>query len=80
MTIAFSTLFSWLLKKRVHQIELFMKFPCDVQREVLNGLLDRAQDTEFGKKYNFSQIRAEKDDYTEEGVVWARYKGEDFDE
>jgi len=61
MTIAFSTLFSWLLKKRVHQIELFMKFPCDVQREVLNGLLDRAQDTEFGKKYNFSQIRTEKD-------------------
>lgn len=44
------------MKKRIHQIELFMKYPQDVQNELLKKLLLTAQHTEVGKKYYFSSI------------------------
>ncbi len=47
---------SWLMKKRIHQIELFMKYPHDVQREWLKKLLHSARDTEWGQKYEFKSI------------------------
>src|SRR5690349_22540429 len=47
---------SWLMKKRMHQIELFVKYPADVQQEWFHSLLRDAADTEYGKKYNFSGI------------------------
>ncbi|HET8735543.1 MAG TPA: GH3 auxin-responsive promoter family protein [Pricia sp.] len=47
---------SWLLKKRYHQIELFLKYPAEVQEEVLQELLEIAEDTEIGKKYEFDTI------------------------
>ncbi|MEM9142391.1 MAG: GH3 auxin-responsive promoter family protein [Bacteroidota bacterium] len=47
---------SWLLKKRYHQIELFLKYPKEVQEEVLEQLLAVAEDTEFGKTYDFDSI------------------------
>lgn len=47
---------SWLLKKRYHQIELFLKYPAEVQEEVLQQLLEIAEDTEIGKQYEFSTI------------------------
>lgn len=47
---------SWFLKKRIHQIELFLKFPNEVQNELLLNLIQRAKATEFGKKYEFSTI------------------------
>lgn len=40
----------------MHQIELFMKYPIDVQDEWMRKLLRNAKDTEFGKKNNFSSI------------------------
>ena len=49
----FNSIASWLLKKRYHQIELFLKYPGEVQAEVLNQLLEIAEDTEIGKKYDF---------------------------
>ncbi|WP_291868621.1 GH3 auxin-responsive promoter family protein [Maribacter sp.] len=52
----FNSIASWLLKKRFHQIELFVKYPAEVQTEVLNQLLEFAEDTEIGKKYNFESI------------------------
>jgi hypothetical protein len=54
----FNSIFSWIIKKRIHQIELFKQYPFDVQNEVLMTLLDRAKDTEWGKKHNFSGIRS----------------------
>lgn len=48
---------SWLMKKRMHQIELFMKYPVDVQQEWMLSLLTDAADTEYGKTHNFSDIR-----------------------
>jgi len=51
-----NSIVSWLNIKRLHQIDLFMKYPFDVQRETLLKLINRAANTEFGKKYNFSKI------------------------
>jgi len=40
----------------MHQIELFKKYPLEVQNEVLISLLKNAKNTEFGIKYNFNSI------------------------
>ena len=47
---------SWFLKKRFHQIELFLKYPCEVQNELLFNLIETAKDTQIGKKYDFTSI------------------------
>ena len=52
----FNSIASWLLKKRYHQIELFLKYPAEVQQEVLQQLLDLAEDTELGKGHEFGTI------------------------
>ncbi len=49
---------SWRMKKRFHQIELFMKYPNEVQREVLFDLLDTAKNTEWGRRYGFEDIKS----------------------
>ncbi|MCK4570140.1 MAG: GH3 auxin-responsive promoter family protein [Bacteroidales bacterium] len=46
----------WLIKKRFHQIELFMKYPHEVQGELFKKLLNTAKDTEWGKRYDFKSI------------------------
>lgn len=48
---------SWFLKKRIHQMELFIKYPAEVQQELLEGLIDKAKNTQFGKKYDFASIK-----------------------
>ena len=49
---------SWFMKKRMHQIELFMKYPHDVQDEWQSKLIRAAKDTEFGKNHHFSSINS----------------------
>ena len=36
----FNSVASWFLKKRIHQIELFMKYPNEVQQELLYSLIN----------------------------------------
>ncbi len=60
----FNSIASWLLKKRYHQIELFIKYPVDVQQEVLRQLFDYAKDTEVGKMHHFDSITT-YEDFTE---------------
>ncbi|KAB1069741.1 GH3 auxin-responsive promoter family protein [Tamlana haliotis] len=48
---------SWFLKKRFHQIELFLKYPNEVQNELLLSLIQFAKDTEFGKEHDFDSIK-----------------------
>ncbi len=55
MTIINSVI-SWFMKKRMHQIELFMKYPHDVQDELFKRLITSAKNTEWGKKYNYSSV------------------------
>ncbi|MEN8120068.1 MAG: GH3 auxin-responsive promoter family protein [Bacteroidota bacterium] len=50
------SIISWATIKRMNQIELFEKYPVDVQQEQLFNLLKSAQNTEFGKKYDFTSI------------------------
>ncbi len=52
----FNSIASWLLKKRYHQIELFLKYPEEVQEEVLLQLVEIAEDTEIGRRYGFDSI------------------------
>lgn len=51
-----NSLFTWLMKKRIHQIELFMKYPHDVQEEWFHTLIESAQSTEWGKLYDYKSI------------------------
>ena len=52
---------SWVLKKRMHQIELFRKYPHEVQIEWFNKLINTAKNTEFGKKHHFKRIKSRQD-------------------
>ena len=47
---------SWFLKKRFHQIDLFLKYPYEVQNELLTTLLGFSKNTEIGQKYDFASI------------------------
>ncbi len=57
----FNKLFSWWMKKRIHQIELFLKYPIEVQNEWFNGLVQRAVDTEWGERYGYKKIGNQND-------------------
>ncbi len=48
---------SWLLKKRMHQMELFLKYPNEVQEELLFQLIDKAKYTEYGRIHDFKSIK-----------------------
>ena len=50
------SIIAWRNIKRMFQIDLFMKFPFNVQNEQLFKLLQKAQNTEFGKKYDFKSV------------------------
>lgn len=47
---------SFFLKKRIHQMEFFLKYPHEVQDELLFSLLKQAEKTYLGKHYDFSSI------------------------
>ena len=53
----FNSVISWFIKKRIHQIELFMKYPHDMQGEWFRKLVTTARDTEWGRKYDYKSIR-----------------------
>jgi hypothetical protein len=47
---------SWFLKQRIHQIELFLKYPNEVQEELLFNLIQVSENTVFGQQYDFESI------------------------
>jgi len=51
-----NSVLSWLMKKRFHQIELFMKYPHEVQMEWFRKLISNAENTEWGRKYDYASI------------------------
>ncbi|MBU2046889.1 MAG: GH3 auxin-responsive promoter family protein, partial [Bacteroidetes bacterium] len=55
MTIV-NSFMNWYMKKRMHQIELFMKYPDEVQEEWFASLVNDAISTEWGKKYDYRSI------------------------
>lgn len=58
-----NSILTWFMKKRIHQMELFTKYPEDVQDEWLHKLLMMARPTEFGQRYGFDEI-VNYDDFT----------------
>ncbi len=52
-----NAIFSWIIKKRIHQIELFKKYPVEVQEEWFWRLIESAQDTVWGKMHRFADIK-----------------------
>lgn len=57
----FNSIASWLMVKRMHQIELFMKYPVDVQNEWFGKLIASGAETEWGAKYDYKSIRTFED-------------------
>lgn len=49
---------SWVLKQRIHQIELFLKYPHEVQEELMMNLIRSAEETVMGHKYDFASIKS----------------------
>ncbi len=49
------------MKKRIHQIELFIKYPIEVQDDLFTRLIDTAKYTEWGNRYDFKSIRSVND-------------------
>lgn len=57
------------MKKRFHQIELFMEHPIEVQNEILANLIGKSRQTEYGKKYEFENIKGYKDFHEQVPIV-----------
>ena len=57
----FNSIFSWIIKKRIHQIDLFKKYPFEVQMEVFQNLIEKGKSTAFGKKHQFKSIQTYQD-------------------
>jgi GH3 auxin-responsive promoter len=52
----FNSILTWVMQKRIHQIELFIKYPNEVQEELFRKLIQTARSTEFGVQYEFNSI------------------------
>lgn len=52
------SIITWGNTKRLHEIDLFRRFPMEVQEETLLKLIDRAKDTTIGKLYAFQNIQS----------------------
>lgn len=56
-----NSIISWVNVKRLHQIELFKKYPFDVQQEVFTKLVDQASRTTWGVQYGYDSIYSIED-------------------
>ena len=46
------------MKKRIHQINLFKKFPYDIQKKVFSLLIEKGKSTSFGVDHKFHKIHS----------------------
>jgi len=51
-----NSIMTWVMKKRIHQIDLFRKYPHDVQSELFTNLIQTAKNTSWGKKHGYADI------------------------
>jgi GH3 auxin-responsive promoter len=50
-------LIRYVLKWRLPQIQRFMRYPHETQESIIYQLIQKAQNTEWGKKHHYSQIK-----------------------
>lgn len=56
-----NSIISWVNVKRLHQIDLFKKYPFDVQQEVFFRLIEQASKTTWGIQYGYESIHSIED-------------------
>jgi hypothetical protein len=56
-----NSIVNWLNIKRIYNIDLFRNYPFNVQKETFNKLISRAEETEWGKKYSYSENMSVED-------------------
>lgn len=59
--VLLKSILSWAMKKRIHQIDLFLQYPLEVQNDTFLKLISTAKNTEWGKKHHYSDIKTIKD-------------------
>lgn len=52
----FNSIFGWLMKKRMHQIDLFRMYPHEVQQECFERLISAGKQTRYGNKFGFQMV------------------------
>lgn len=57
----FNSIFAWMIKKRVHQIDLFRKYPLEVQEELFEYLVECGAQTEYGRNVGLNSVRTYAD-------------------
>ncbi|OEK02636.1 hypothetical protein BFP97_14375 [Roseivirga sp. 4D4] len=55
-----NSILTWVMKKRMHQIDLFMKYPHEVQEELFKRLITTGRNTEFGRTHGFADVHTEE--------------------
>ncbi len=50
------SIINWMSIKRMNEINLFRKYPADVQNDELQALIKQATNTEWGKQYDYKSI------------------------
>jgi hypothetical protein len=56
-----NSILSWIMKQRIHQIELFMKYPSEVQEDLFRKLIHAGRFSEWGTKYHYATIKTVED-------------------
>lgn len=59
--MALNSVLSWFIKKRIHQIDLFRKYPHEVQKEWFDELLRMGKSTQYGKQQGFEHVKTIED-------------------
>jgi len=55
-----SSIASWLLKRRIYEIALYKEYPHQVQFECFINLIQTAEETEWGQRYDYQSIEEVK--------------------
>jgi len=48
---------SWFNTKRLHQLDLAKKYPFETQHDTFSKLIEKAEETQWGKKYGYKSIK-----------------------
>ena len=56
-----NSLLSWIVKKRIYQIDQFILHPKKTQEDVLSSLIHKSKGTFFGIEHNFNKIKTYSD-------------------
>lgn len=56
-----NSIVSWVMKQRIHQMELFLKYPCEVQDDWFRKLIESGRFSEWGRIHEYSTIKSIND-------------------